>query len=419
MSSRLAIDGGPMAVRTFTDAFDWPRLTEEDEQAALEVLRRGTMSESDVTEAFETEFADWQGRSFALGYNSGTAAMWGAMYGVGVGAGDEVIAPSVAWWSAVVPCMGLGATPVFADIDPESLCLDPRSFAERITDRTAAVVVIHNHGHPADIDSILEIAAEHDVAVIEDVAHAPGGTYRGERVGNFGDAALFSFQSWKPLAAGEGGMLVTDGRDVFERAVAFSHYDRHEELLTDPDLAAFAGIPFGGQRHTMHQVSAAVGRGQLARYDDQMAEIQRSMHYFWDQLADVPGIEAHRTDDAEATMGGWFLPKGHYDPAELGDVPVERFAEAVRAEGSVCRPGDNEVLHVHPLFSDADIYGHGEPTRLANADRDVRESPDALPVAERVQERCMSVPWFRQYRPDVIDQHASAYRKVATNADRL
>lgn len=408
-----------MAVRSFTDAFSWPILTDEDERAVLDVLRRGAMSESDVTEAFEREFADWQGRTFALGYNAGTAAMWGAMYGVGVGVGDEVVVPSVAWWSAVVPSMGLGATPVFADVDPETLCLDPRSVEERIADETAAIVVVHTHGHPAEMDAIVDLAAEHDLAVIEDVAHAPGGRYRGETVGNFGDAAIFSFQSWKPLPAGEGGMLVTDDRAIFERAVAFSHYDRHEELLTRPELAAFAGIPFGGQRHTMNQLSAALGRSQLRRYDDRMAEIRRSMNEFWDLLADVPGITPHRTADPKSTMGGWFLPKGHYDPAAVNDVPLERFAAAVRAEGSVCRAGDIEVLHTHPLFSDADVYGHGEPTRLADADRDVREPPGSLPAAEAVQERCLSVPWFRRYRPERIEEHAAAYRKVATNADEI
>lgn len=415
MTERLAVDGGAMAVQRFDDSFTWPIVTEEDERAVLDVLRRGAMSESDVTERFESEYADWQDRTYALGCNSGTAALWGAMYGVGVGVGDEVITPSVAYWAAVTPCMGLGATPVFADIDPETLCLDPQQFADRITDHTKAVVVVHNYGHPAAMDEIVAIARDHGVAVIEDASHAQGGQYRGRTVGTFGDVTATSFMSWKPLVAGEAGMLATDDRDVYERAIEFGHYRRREEIPKRPELAGAPRLPLGGRKHEMHQLSAAVGRVQLRRYDDRIREIQRAMNYFWDLLEDVPGLRAHRPDDPETTMGGWYLPKGHYEVDELGGCSVETFAKAVSAEGSICRVDSIIPLHTHPLFCDLDVYGHGAPTRLANARRDVLEPPERLPVSETIQARCLTVPWFRRYRPAVIEQHADAYRKVATH----
>jgi dTDP-4-amino-4,6-dideoxygalactose transaminase len=415
MSDRLAVDGGPAAVTADDgDVFDWPIVTAEDEAAALDVLRRGAMSGTEITRQFEAEYADWQGTEHALGFSSGTASLLGAMYGVGVGVGDEVVAPSVTYWAAALPCLNLGATPVFADIDPETLCIDPESVAERVGDDTAAIVVVHNYGHPADMDPILDVAEAHDVPVIEDVSHAHGGRYRGERLGTLGDVAAMSLMSGKALAVGEAGMLVTDDRAVYERAVAFGHYSRHDEL-TDPDLERFAGLPFGGYKHRMHQISAAVGRVQLRYYDERMAEIQAAMNRFWDLLADVPGIEAHRPDHPDSTSGGWYAPKGLYRPEELDGLPVERFAEAVRAEGSTCSPGCNRALHTHPLLREADVYGHGTPTRLAHADRDVRESTGDLPVAEGIQERCVGIPWFKRHRPAVVEQHADAYRKVAEN----
>jgi dTDP-4-amino-4,6-dideoxygalactose transaminase len=118
-------------------------------------------------------------------------------------------------------------------------------------------------------------------------------------------------------------------------------------------------------------------------------------------------------------MGGWYAPKGLYYPEELDGLPAERFAEAVRAEGGRCSAGCNDPLHEHPMVHDADVYGHGEPTRIANAHRDVRETEGSLPVSESIQEKCVSIPWFKHYRPEVIEQHAGAYRKVANRHEEL
>ena len=417
---QLAIKGGPSAVTADDEEiFEWPIVTEEDEEAVLEVLRRGGMSGTDVTKKFEEEFAEWQGTELALGYSSGTASLQGAMYGVGVGVGDEVIGPSVTYWAAILPCMSLGATPVFADIERETMCIDPESVEERISEHTKAIVAVHNYGHPADMDPIMEIAREHDVAVIEDVSHAHGAEYRGRKLGTIGDVAAMSMMAGKSFAIGEAGMLATDDREIYERAVAFSHYERHREELELPELEQYAGLPFGGAKHRMHQLSSAMGRVQLRSYDERVEEIQRAMHYFWELLEDVPGVRKHHPDHEDSTMGGWYSPKGLYYPEELDGLSLERFAKAVNAEGSSCGPGCNYALHTHPLVQEADIYGHGEPTRIANAPRDVRDEEGDLPVAESIQELCFGIPWFKQYRPDVIEQHAAAYRKVAENHSEL
>ncbi|MFP9060611.1 DegT/DnrJ/EryC1/StrS family aminotransferase [Natrialbaceae archaeon A-chndr2] len=420
MSDELAIIGGPKTV-TLEDehVFSWPIITEEDEEAALEVLRAGTMSDTGITKQFEDEFADWQGSAYTLGFSSGTASLLGAMYGVGVGVGDEVIGPSVTYWAAILPCLSLGATPVFADIQPDSLCIDPESFEDRISEHTKAVVVVHNYGHPADMDEIVEIAHAHDIAVIEDVSHAHGGLYKGRKLGTIGDVGAMSLMSRKSFPVGEGGILATDDREIYERAVAFGHYTRHGEDLERDELAQFGGLPFGGQKHRMHQISAAVGRVQLKHYDDRMAEIQEAMGYFWELLDDVSGISIHHPEHEDSTMGGWYSPKGLYDAEKLDGLSVERFAEAVTAEGSTCLPGCNYALHTHPLLQKADVYGHGKPTRIANAHRDVRESEEDLPVAEGIQEHCFTIPWFKRYEPEVIEQHADAYRKVVEHRHEL
>lgn len=419
--SQLAIHGGAKSVQTdAVDLFKWPIITTEDEAAVLEVLRRGAMSGTDVTLQFEEEFAAWQGAQYALACNNGTAALQSALYGCGISVGDEIICPSLTYWASALPVLALGASVVFADIDPVTLCIDPNDIEHRISENTRAIVVVHYVGHPADMDPIMEIARRRGLKVIEDVSHAQGGLYKGRKLGTIGDVAGMSLMSGKSFAIGEGGILTTDDREIYERALAFGHYERYDERITTPALRPYRNLPLGGYKYRIHQLSSAVGRVQLKHYDERMVEIRRAMNYFWDLLADVPGLQAHRVNEENVnTMAGWYSPHGLYKSAELGGLSVTRFAEAVRAEGSICSPGINKPLHIHPLLTEADIYGHDRPTRIAHAHRDLIREQGNLPVAENIGMMTYSIPWFKHYRPELIAQHANAFRKVAEHAAEL
>ncbi len=279
-------------------------------------------------------------------------------------------------------------------------------------------MVVHYLGMPADMDAIMKIAERNGLMMVEDCSHAHGALYKGRMVGTFGDAAGFSLMSGKSLPCGEGGMMTTNDRRVYERAVAFGHYERHGFALTLEHLKRGAGLPWGGYKYRMHQLTSAVGRVQLKHYPALMAEIDKAMNYFWDLLEDVPGIKSHRPPkDSGSTKGGWYTPHGIYHPEKLGGLSVNRFCEAVRAEGAPCYPGCNLPLHLHPLFNEMDVYNQGKPTRIANSPPgvDVRQPPGSLPVSESVQERVFTVPWFKHYRPEVIEEYAQAFRKVAEN----
>jgi dTDP-4-amino-4,6-dideoxygalactose transaminase len=414
-ASPLALLGGTPAVNGDHEwLFHWPIVTAEDEAAVLDVLRRGVMSGTDVTIQFEKEFAVWQGRTYALAHNTGTAALQCAMFGCEIGVGDEIICPSVTYWASALQVFALGGTVVFAEINPDTLCLDPNDIVHRISPRTKAIMVVHYMGHPADMDPIMAIAKQHNLKVIEDVSHAQGGRYKGRMLGTFGDVAAMSLMSGKSLAIGEAGMLATDDRRIYERAIAFGHYERFNEQIQDPELRPYRGLPLGGHKYRMHQMSSAVGRVQLKYYDERAAEIRRAMNYFWDLLEGVPGLRAHRTPpDADSTMAGWYAPHGLYRPAEVGGLSVTRFCEAVSAEGVPCFPGVNKPLHTHPLLNSADVYGHDRPTRIAFSDRDLRQPIGSLPISERIGHLTYSIPWFKHYAPEVIEQYAAAYRKVA------
>ncbi|MGQ9608774.1 MAG: DegT/DnrJ/EryC1/StrS family aminotransferase [bacterium] len=419
--SKLAIFGGEKAVQSDSgDIFRWPIITKEDEDAVLEVLHRAGMSDIDVTKKFEQEFAEWIGSKYALGTNNGTSALHSAMFSCKVGVGDEIICPSVTYWASCLPAFSLGATIVFADIDPDTICIDPKDIEHRITDRTKAIVVVHYCGYPADMDPIMEIARKYNIKVIEDVSHAHGAIYKGRKVGTIGDVGAMSIMSGKSLAVGEAGMLVTDDLEIYERAIAFGHYERFGGNIQTEYLKPFAGLPMGGYKYRMHQLSSAVGRVQLKYYDARNAEILKAMNYFWDQLEGLPGIKPHRPPKGSgSSMGGWYAAHGLYRPEELECLPLSRFAEAVRAEGAICNPGCNFPLHTHPLFDSCDVYGHGKPTRIANSNRSIQQFKDSLPVSERINTLVYGIPWFKQYRPNIIDEYSNAYRKVVENYKEL
>jgi perosamine synthetase len=246
-------------------------------------------------------------------------------------------------------------------------------------------------------------------------------------VGTFGDVAAASLMAGKSLAVGEGGILWTNDRQIYERAVAFAHYERTKTEITDPQLKGIAapegfmsGLPLGGVKGRMNQTCAAMGRVQLKHYPERIEEIQRAMNRFWDLLDGVPGLRPHRVDPrSDSTMGGWYNPLGHYVPEALGGLPVTKFIESVNAEGGRSGRGANFPLHLHPLLNEADVYHDGKPTRLAFSDRDVREPIGSLPVSEALGDRVFGIPWFKHDRGEAIEQFAAAYRKVATRAADL
>lgn len=427
--SKLALFGGAPAVTYVgtnktdgSDMFKWPIVTDEDRAAVLDVLNKGEMSESEVTMEFEKEFCEWSGAKYALGTCNGTAALHAAMFGIGLGRGDELICPSVTYWASCQGAYSLGATVVFADVDPDTFCLDPKKLEEKITDRTKAIMVVHYAAHPADMDPIMEIARKHNLKVIEDVSHAQGGKYKGRMLGTIGDVGAASLMSGKSFAIGEGGMLWTNDTEIYERAVMFGTYERcgNPDTIKTEYLKQFAGLSLGGYKHRMHQLSAAMGRVALKHYDARCAEINKAVKYFGEKLNKNPGLKLVQVDESDgSTMAGWYVPVCKYDPEAFEGLSISRFCEALRAEGVDVAPGINRPLHTHTVNNIADMFHDGKPTRIAFSDNDIREMDKNLEVSETVNERAFFLPWFKHYRPEIIDQYAEAFEKVCKNYKEL
>ena len=419
MKSKLALLGGTpvMSEPAPKSLFKWPIITGEDEAAALDVLRRNAFSGTDITMKFQEEFAAWQGTKYALAFCNGTMSLAAAMFAIGLGAGDEIICPTKTYWASITQAAMMGATAVFCNIN-ETLCMDPDDIERCITPNTKAIMVVHYSAHPCDMDKIMPIARKHNLMVIEDVSHAQGGLYKGKKLGTFGDVAAMSLMSGKSFAAGELGILVTDNRRIYERAIAYGHYERNNEnnILESDELKPYFKISLGGVKGRANQMCTALARVQLKYYDERCAEIRKALNYFWDQLEGVAGIRPIRVDESTGSnMAGWYSPHGLYIAEELGGLSAELFCKAIRAElpDFQCWAGGNYCLHTHEFFRTFDFMHVGKPSRIAFNNRDARED-DAL-CDRSLNYICVSVPWFKHYEPEWIDQYVAAFKKVSEN----
>ncbi|MBR6371699.1 MAG: DegT/DnrJ/EryC1/StrS family aminotransferase [Victivallales bacterium] len=418
--SHLALLGGTPVMKADeykARMFHWPIVNDAMRKAQLDVLEAGNMSGTDISKRFEQEFAKWNGTKYALTHNTGTASLTAAMYGVGLGPGDELICTSVTYWASCTGALSLGAAVVFCDIDPENSQMDPASFEAHITPRTKAVMVVHYEAHPADMDAIMAIAKKHGIKVIEDVSHAQGGHYKGRMLGTFGDAAGMSLMSGKSFAIGEGGMMLTNDPEVYRRAIRFGHYDRISEVYAKEEYADTNIVPVGGVKNRMHQISAAIGLEQLKKYPAEVEEITKAMTYFWDGLADVKGIHKIFPKWENSDKAGWYASHFRYDPEAFGGISNVTFSKALNAEcaGKGFYAGCNFPLHLSSFFYDFDVYGHGRPTAGLNLPpgTDLRKLTGELPVSAHINSLVLGEPWFKHFEPEYIDRYIEAVHKVA------
>ncbi len=405
---KLALRGGSPAVDADQDRyFRWPLTGDEEVAAAEALIRSGELSISETTRLFEEEFAAYVGRRHGLATNNGTAAIHSSYFAAGIGPGDEVLAPTYTFWGSVMEIFWCGGVPVLCDCEEDTLGIDPEDMERRITDRTRAVVIVHLWGLPSKVEEIRDVAHRHGLKVIEDASHAHGAAYRGRKIGALGDIGAFSLQTSKLMAAGEGGILVTDDDEVLERATTLGHYERVKSL--SDRYSRYAKTAFGF-KYRMHPLAAAIARVQLRKLDTMNAVRDANVNRLAATLEGL-GIDTYRgAPDVDRRHYEWVV---RYRPERFSDVPVDRFVEALNAEGARVSANRYARLHDQPLFRELRAGGGNLPPQLRHAAGGDRYDPESFPVANRVVDNLIRIPVATVPAEELMDRYAAAFRKVA------
>lgn len=274
--------------------------------AARQWFRVGDPAKGHLQECdrFEEEFAAKLGSKYALLMSGGgTGALICALAGLGIGPGDEVIVPAYTWLATASSVLAVGAIPVLAEVD-DTLALDPDDLEQKIGPRVKAVIPVHMIGRPANLERILAIARQHELSVVEDSCQMDGGSYRGRRTGTWGDAGAFSLNYWKIISCGgEGGALVTDRRDIYERALIF-----HDSgMCIRPQRSEITAPIFVAQQYRADEIMGAIARVQLQRLDGILADLRRVQHQCIEALTGAPGIRFAPSNDPDGDCGSTLV----------------------------------------------------------------------------------------------------------------
>jgi dTDP-4-amino-4,6-dideoxygalactose transaminase len=342
-------------------------------------------------ESFEREFAEHLGSRHALCVNAGSSALICGLIGAGVGPGDEVIVPAYTWNATPNAVIASGATPVLAEVD-DSLTLDPEDVARKIGPKTKAILPVHMRGAPANMEALTAIAREHGLVLLEDVCQAAGASFRGRRLGTFGDAGAFSLQFNKIITTGEGGVMITDRDDLYELAI-----DVHD---CAGSLRRGAGLPrFAGWNFRASELQGAVARVQLTRLDGLLERMRANQRRLAERIESLPGLTLRRGNDDGGDAGICLI-------AFAGSSTLATEAvEALKAEGVL-------AMRIYdPTFPDLHTYPYWAPV-LAHLQEKGAPAPDC-PRTLELLERTIHVDLSPLLEEADVDELALAFEKVA------
>lgn len=404
-TSQLALTGGSPVCETPLRPEAWPPVDEATAERMKELYLSGDWSfHSPAEQEFASAFAQYHDAEYGIFMANGTVTLQCALAAVGVGEGDEVIVPGLTWMATAMAAYYLGATPVFVDVEPSTLCLDPDKLKEAITPRTRAVIPVHLFGSMADMERILEICEENDLHVVEDCAHMQGGKWDGRGVGSWGEVGSFSLQQSKTLSCGEGGICITNDEELADRIFRLKHigYAPGSEQGR-PGGSPPTDLVCHNFRATAFQ--ALIVREQLRELPERIERYEANAERITRRLSGVPGVRVQ-------SRGRLAGPQGYYglvlifDEEPCADISRASITEALKAEG-LNAGGSYGPVYDHVLFNLPDgAYriegGRCEVTEYAATDR-------AVVLPHR---------WLGTGR-ETIEAVGEIIAKVASGADEL
>lgn len=428
MKSAFAVSGGEKRVKN-PPVEKWVKVNAAVKAAVMSMMDEGTMSIGDgsgVQGEFETAFAAMAGSRYALTMNSGTATLHSAYFAVGVGPGDEVIVPTYTWHATITPVLHCAATPVFCDMDPNTLTIDPADIERKITPRTKAICVVHVFGNVCDMDRIVDIAERHKVALIEDCSHAHGAKWRGQAVGSFGDVGCFSMQGFKAVSGGEAGVATTDDTELLDRMILLGHFGR-KRTGVNKAIAEIGDMSLG-IKYRPHGWAVAMANVDLSRLPELNRLRSRNYALLNDRLRTCPGIEVIDPLPG-AERAGYLEFKFKFSKDVLRRITRDTIIEAMNANGvpaAADRYSDFNyvygLLHTAPLFTSFDLRSIGgcfyDPSLTPEEGERARQAP-SLPVAEDIGQRLFSLPAYADVSLESLEEMAEAIIEVMQRVDEL
>ncbi|XRL85419.1 DegT/DnrJ/EryC1/StrS family aminotransferase [Bacillus subtilis] len=379
--------------------YSLPLIGKEEIQEVTETLESGWLSKGPKVQQFEKEFAAFVGAKHAVAVNSCTAALFLALKAKGIGPGDEVITSPLTFSSTANTIIHTGATPVFADIDENTLNIDPVNLEAAVTPRTKAVVPIHFGGQSCDMDAILAIAQNHGLFVLEDAAHAVYTTYKQRMIGSIGDATAFSFYATKNLATGEGGMLTTDDEELADKIRVLSLHGMSKAAWNrySSNGSWYYEVESPGYKMNMFDLQAALGLHQLKRLDDMQKRREEIAGRYQTAFQQISGlITPFVHDDGRHA---WHLYVLQVDEKKAG-VTRSEMITALKDEYNIGTSVHFIPVHIHPYYQKQ--FGYKE------AD---------FPNAMNYYKRTLSLPLYPSMSDDDVDDVIEAVRDIVKGAD--
>ena len=429
MSKVLAINGGkPVRTKLFPA---YNTIGKEEKAAVMKVLDSGNLSQylgawtddffgGPRVREFESNWAEAFGVKYAVSVNSNTSGLFTAIGAIGIKPGDEVIvSPYTMSASAIAPLV-YGGIPVFADIDPETFCMDPQSIASKITPRTKAILVVHIFGHPADMDAIMKLANEHNLSVIEDCAQAPMGKYKGGYVGTMGDIGVFSLNYHKHIHTGEGGVIITNNPELADRCQMIrNHAENVTGIREIKDLTNLIGY-----NYRMTEMECAVGIEQLKKLPGLLEKRLENVAFMNEQLSHFPAFEI-LPDLTDGSVNTYYVYPVKFNKEKAG-IDRNRFVDALKAEipSAVLREtaplvgaGYVKPLYLQHIYQQKAAWAFD--SRLF--DGAIEYGPGLCPVAERMHfEELITHEYMRpgMKKKDMMDV-VNAMEKIFDNVGEL
>jgi perosamine synthetase len=392
----LAIQGGT-PVRGKMLPYGRQSLDDADVQAVVEVLKSDWLTTGPKIAEFEDRFAVWIGARHAVSFSSGTAALHGAAFAAGMGLGDEAITTPMTFCATANCILYQGATPVFADVSPDTLNIDPGEVFKKLSSRTKVIIAVDYAGHPAALDELGQLAKTHGALLIEDACHALGAEYHGKRVGGIADMTVFSFHPVKHVTTGEGGMVATNDARLAETLRRFRNHGISSEARQRQESGQwFYEMVLLGFNYRLTDIACALGLSQLEKLAANLARRREIAAQYAEAFRDLPAIVVPAV--REGIDPAWHLYPLRLKLEMLAVGRGEIF-RALRAENI----GVNVhyiPVHQHPYY------------------RERFKSKEGYPVAERAYERLISLPMFHSMTAQDVEDVIHAVIKVVAHCDR-